>query len=101
MVVHSYFLRDLKVTEKILRNVYDSEAKLEDRQTLPTIRDYSYKILLYLHKFDPIKTAEEMTMFPEWRKYLSQFIANQHDEKFKIRLNEELQLVDDILAVHL
>ena len=42
-----------------------------------------------------------MTMFPEWRKYLSQFIANQHDEKFKIRLNEELQLVDDILAVHL
>jgi hypothetical protein len=42
-----------------------------------------------------------MTKFPLWRDYLSKFIANQHDEKFKIRLNEELQLVDDILAVHL
>ena len=42
-----------------------------------------------------------MTLFPKWRDYLSEFIAKQQDEKFKIRLNEELQLVYDILAVHL
>jgi hypothetical protein len=42
-----------------------------------------------------------MTRFSEWRDHLSQFIVNQHDEKFKILLIQELQLVDDILAVHL
>jgi hypothetical protein len=85
-VVHNHFLRDLKVTEKIVKNVYETGEKLADRQTL-TIREYSYKILLYLHKFAPQKTAKELTRFPEWREYLSTFIANQHDEKFKVLLN--------------
>jgi hypothetical protein len=42
-----------------------------------------------------------MADFPRWREYLRRFIENEPDEKFRDLLNQELQLVDDILAVHL